>query len=146
MIMSASTTTSTIDSLRNEGNEILKQIAALPVFRRGSVSEHPRSCGKPTCRCRQSPESRHVGYQWTTTIHGQKHHRTIHLGPEVKKYLDETSAYKHFLKLIDQYVQINEQIADHLPLQPVETEEELDTLKKKLRTQLSKQRRKKSGA
>ena len=137
---------STIESLRTQCNEILQQIIALPLFRRGSVTEHPRSCGKPTCRCQTSPQQRHVGFQWTTTIDGQKLHKTIHLGPEVEKYCNETATYKRFLELVNRYVQLNELIADQTPVEPVKNEKELDALKKKLRTRLSQRQRRKSGA
>ena len=135
----------TLESLHAQRSALLDAISALPPFRRGTVTEHARTCGKATCRCQQSPSSRHIEYQWTATIHGKKYHKTIHLGPEVAKYLDETTTYRRFLDLVEQFVSLNEQIADHLPLVSPPTEEEYDILKKKLRKQLSKPPRKKSA-
>ena len=91
---------STLASLRAQRNAILDQIADLPQFRRGTVTEHARTCGKPTCRCGQSPAQRHSAYQWTASIHGKTAYKTLHLGPEVEKYLDETTTYKHFQDLV----------------------------------------------
>jgi hypothetical protein len=134
------------ETLESQCAAILKAIAQLPPFRRGTVTAHPRTCGKPSCRCSQSISSRHESYQWTATIHGEKLHKTIHLGPEVAKYLDETATYRRFLELIEQFVSLNEQRADQLqPVMP-SSNEKLDTLKKKLRKQLSKPPRKKSVA
>ena len=139
------TSASSLIALHSQRDAILDEIAALPQFRRGTVSEHARTCGKPVCRCRQSPDQRHEAYQWTASINGKTAYKTLHLGPEVEKYLDETNTYKRFKTLLARYIHINEQIADLLDPEPVTTEKELDTLKKKLRTQLSRQHKRKSG-
>lgn len=135
----------TIESMQSQRTDLLEAVAALPPFRRGTVSRHARTCGKANCRCQRSPAHRHTEYQWTATIHGKKYHKTIHLGPEVAKYLDETTSYRRFLALMEQFVSINEQLSDQIiPVDP-STEEELDLLKKKLQKRLSKPRRKKSA-
>jgi len=139
------TSAPTLTSLHTQRDAILEEIAALSPFRRGTVSEHARTCGKPVCRCRQSPEQRHAAYQWTASVNGKTVYKTLHLGPEVEKYLDETTTYKLFQTMLARFIHINEQIADLLDPEPVTSEKELDTLKKKLRTQLSRQHKRKSG-
>jgi hypothetical protein len=48
--------------------------------------------------------------------------------------------------LIEQYVRVNEQIADHLQPKPALSENEIDVLKKKLRTRSVKRHKKNSTA
>lgn len=134
----------THDAFQSQCSQILDEIASLPPFRRGTVTSQPRTCGKPSCHCQQSQSDRHSSYQWTATIHGAKFHKTIHLGPEVSKYLDETSTYRRFMELVERLIVLNEKRADQTPLPEPASDEELDLLKKKLQKQLSKPPRRKS--
>lgn len=132
-------------SFETECNRILEAIVALPPFRRGTVTAHPRTCGKPACRCASSVEHRHESYQWTATIHGKKFHKTLHLGPEVAKFLNETAAFRQFKELVEQFIALSEQRADQTPLVQPTSENDLDVLKNKLRKQLSKPSARKSA-
>jgi hypothetical protein len=140
--MPQSDSTSTLAALHAQRDEILQHLAELPPFRRGTVTEQARTCGKPTCRCQQSPDQRHIAYQWTASIKGKTVYKTLHLGPELGKYLEETSTYKRFQELHTQFLHINEQIADLQEPASITNQDELETLKKKLRMQLSRQRSK----
>jgi len=140
--MPQSDSASTLAALHTQRKEILQHLAELPPFRRGTVTEHARTCGKPSCRCQQSTDQRHIAYQWTASINGKTSFKTLHLGPEVEKYLEETSTYKRFQELHAQFLHINEQIADLQEPASITNHDELETLKKKLRTQLSRQRNK----
>jgi hypothetical protein len=48
----------------------LAQLITQQPFLRGSVVEHARSCGKPTCRCRHG--QRHRSLYLATRLHGQR--------------------------------------------------------------------------
>lgn len=137
--------TFSLDELTTQRRALLDQILALPVFRRGTVLARHRSCGKAGCCCQKQKTSSHLQYQWSVSIHGKTRSKNLHLGPEVEKYLHETDTYRTFVALMEQFVCLNEQIADQTHPAPVESETELDTLKKKLRTQLSKPQKKKSS-
>lgn len=133
-----------IDSLQHQRQQLLDQIAALPQFRRGTVIERSHTCGKPTCHCAQEESRKHFQYQWTASIKGKTETKNLHLGPQVAKYLDETNVYRQFQALCEQFIHLNEKIADALPPEDVSTQDELAVLKKKLRKKLHTQRRKKS--
>jgi predicted ATPase with chaperone activity len=138
--MPRSRTDSALATLLTQRAEIIQRLNDMPPFRRGTVSEQARTCGKPSCRCQQSSDHRHVAYQWTASINGKTAHKTLHLGPEVEKYLDETTNYKQYQELMARFLHINEQIADLQKPETITSDDELEALKKKLRTQLSRQR------
>lgn len=135
-----------IDSLQHQREQLLEQIASLPTFRRGTVMERSRTCGKPSCHCTQENSRKHLQYQWTATIKGKTAAKNLHLGPQVAKYFDETNIYRQFQALCEQFILINEKIADALPPEDVSSADELATLKKKLRKKLHTPHRKKSIA
>ena len=136
----------TLDSLKQQRQNILEQINDLSCFRRGTVLARLHSCGKPNCLCQKDPSDKHIQYQWSASINGKTQTKNLHLGPETEKYLNETNVYRNFQELMNQYVLINESIADLQQPKPVSTDKELDALKKKLRKKLPVQQRKKSNA
>ena len=126
-----------LEGLHAQRQEILQRIAALPPFRRGTVTEHRRTCGKPNCKCQRSANDRHEGYQWTASIGGRKLQKHLHLGPEVDLVLQQTDTYRTFETLMQQYIEVSEQIAQQASLTTPASEDELEALKKKLRRRLS---------
>lgn len=126
------------DALLEQREAVLESIAALPLFRRGSVTEHARTCGKPNCKCRRGPEHRHEAFQWTVSNNGKTRYKTLHLGPEVEKYLQETEVYRRFQELTTTYVHLTEQIADLQPVPTIASDDALAALKKKQRSQLTR--------
>jgi hypothetical protein len=136
--MSPTSTARPRDLLLQQRDAVLDQINKLPLFRRGSVTEHARTCGKAHCRCQRGPEHRHEAYQWTVSRNGKTHYQTIHLGPELDKFLQETEAYQRFQELIAAYIHLTEQIADLEPVPSLTSDDALAALKKKLRTRLAR--------
>lgn len=132
------------DSLLEQRDAVLGAIATLPLFRRGTVTEHARTCGKPQCRCQRGPEQRHEAYQWTVSRNGKTQYRTLHLGPELEKFLLETEVYQRFQELIANYIHLTEQIADLQPVPSITSDDALAALKKKLRTRLARRSTEKS--
>lgn len=130
--------------LQTQRQNLLDQITALPVFRRGTVLERARSCGKPSCACANDAAHAHMQYLWSVSEHGKTRSRNLHLGPEVEKFLAETEAYRQFLALVDAYMQVNEQIADLQPIPIIASDDALAALKKKLRWRLARQSKPKS--
>lgn len=53
-------------------HEIARRLGELGFALPGTITERTKSCGKPTCRCRDEPEQRHGPYiQWTRTVNGK---------------------------------------------------------------------------
>ena len=58
--------------LEAERDRLYAQLAAVGDFRRGSVSENYRKCGKPNCACAQPDRPGHgPRFLWTRTARGR---------------------------------------------------------------------------
>src|SRR5262249_59489754 len=59
--------------LEAEREGLYAQLSTIGDFRRGSVTENYRKCGKPNCACAQ-PDHRGHGprFLWTRTVRGRK--------------------------------------------------------------------------
>jgi uncharacterized protein YdcH (DUF465 family) len=135
--MTPTRTTFTREELFDLRKAILDELCTLAPFRRGTVTAHARTCGKPNCKCQKGRNHRHEAYQWTVSVNGKTRYKTVHLGPEIEKYLEETETYRRFQELIESFTLVNEQIADLEPVPTISSEEELAALKKKQRTRFA---------
>jgi len=78
---------------------------------------------------------------WNATIKGKSYAKSVKLGPEMQKYLDEIANHDRFLKLCEEIVEVNERICDLRPVSQVKDEKELTELKKKLQRRFMKKYR-----
>jgi len=97
---------------------LFERLAAVGDFRRGSISENWRRCGKPSCRRCAAPGNRGHGprWLWTRTVAGRG---TVgrQLAPEeVAKVRGELAAYQEFAELAGQIVEVNEEICEARPV------------------------------
>jgi Family of unknown function (DUF6788) len=97
---------------------LFERLAAVGDFRRGSVSENWRRCGKPACRRCAEAGSRGHGprWLWTRTVPGRG---TIgrQLKPEeVDKVRGEVAAYQEFAALTGQIAEVSEAICEARPV------------------------------
>ncbi len=123
----------TLESLEAERKSVYQKMEQIGDFRRGIISVNYRKCGKKSCACAKEG---HVGhgpqYLWNTTIKGKSYARSLRLGPEVQKYMRETTRYREFRRLCEELVQLNEKISDLRPVVEIEGKDEREALKKKL--------------
>jgi hypothetical protein len=86
-------------------------------FRRGSVSENYRRCGKPSCHCAQPGDPGHgPRYLWTRTLPGGRGSTGRQLSAdEVEKVRRELANYQRFAQVSDRIVQVNEAICEARP-------------------------------
>ena len=62
-----------VPEMEAERERLYAQLSAVGDFRRGSVTENCRRCGKPGCACAQPDHPGHgPRFLWTRTIRGQK--------------------------------------------------------------------------
>jgi len=114
-------------------NSLLEQFKETGDFRRGTIYLNYRKCGKKNCVCAKPEHPGHgPQYLWSTTIKGKSYAKSLKLGPELKKYMDEIANYRSFLRLCNEMVQLNEKICDLRPVPEVEDKDEAEELKKKL--------------
>ena len=88
-------------------------------FRRGSVTQNWRKCGKPNCACAAPGHPGH-GPQWNLTRKADGRTRTAHLrpGPELEKARREVAEYERFRDLVGQVTEVNEAICSARPAVP----------------------------
>jgi uncharacterized protein DUF6788 len=124
---------STLAEMELKRENLYKQLQDTKDFRRGIISVNYRKCGKKNCACAQEGHPGHgPQYLWNATIKGKSYAKSVKLGPEMEKYLEEIANHQRFMKLCDEVVAINEQICDMRPVRKMEDETGLDELKKKL--------------
>jgi hypothetical protein len=101
------------------------ELGQLGDFRRGSLNEVRRKCGKPNCAC-AAPEHPGHGPQWNLTRKADGRTRTVHLrpGPELEKARREVAEYERFRDLAGQVTEVNEAICSARPAVPGSTDED----------------------
>lgn len=123
----------TIKQLERQREGLLRKIEELGDLRRGIISVNYRKCGKSNCACAREGHPGHgPRYLWNTTIKGKSYAKSLKLGPELSKCMEETANYRKFVELCDELVVVNERICDLRPVPDIKDEDELSELKKKL--------------
>ena len=129
----------TIESLEKKREHLYRDLREVGDFRRGIISVLYRKCGKKYCACAKEGHPGHGPlHLWNTTIKGKSYAKSVKLGPEMQKYLDEIDNNRRFLKICEEIVVINESICDLRPVPEVKDDKELAELKKKLQERFMK--------
>jgi len=124
---------SVLADLERRRESLYRQLQETGDFRRGIISVTYRKCGKRNCACSQEGHPGHgPQHLWNTTIKGKSYAKSLKLGPEMEKYLEELANHQRFMKLCDEIVELNERICDVRPVPEVNDDKELTALKKKL--------------
>ena len=91
--------------------ELYAELGQVGDFRRGSLNEVRRKCGKPNCACAAPGHPGH-GPQWNLTRKADGRTRTVHLkpGPELDKARREVAEHERFRGLVSQVTEVNEAI------------------------------------
>ena len=96
---------------------LFERLAAIGDFRRGSISENYRRCGKPNCGCAQPGHPGHgPRFLWTRTVAGRGTRGRQLAAGEVGKVRGELAAYQEFAALSEQIVEVNEAICEARPV------------------------------
>jgi hypothetical protein len=105
--------------LERRREELYQELGQVGDFRRGSLNEVRRKCGKPNCACTAPGHPGH-GPQWnlTRTVDGRT--RAVHLrpGPDLDKARREVAEYERFRNLTGQLTEVNEAICRARPAVP----------------------------
>ena len=102
--------------LEAERNRLYAQLSAVGDFRRGSVSENWRKCGKPNCACAAPDHPGHgPRFLWTRTARGRGTvGRQLATG-EVAKVRREVGRHAQFAAICEQIAEVNEKICEARP-------------------------------
>ncbi|MGH3285395.1 MAG: DUF6788 family protein [Streptosporangiaceae bacterium] len=105
-----------LPELEAQRDRLYAQLSAVGDFRRGSVSENYRRCGKPNCACAQPDHPGHgPRFLWTRTVRGQKTKGRQLAGAEVAGVRRELERYAEFASLSEQIAEVNERICEARP-------------------------------
>jgi hypothetical protein len=123
----------TLESMQAKRKSLYQKMEELGDFRRGIISVNLRKCGRKNCACAKPGHLGHgPQYLWNTTIKGKSYAKSVRLGPELQKYMQETGRYREFLRLCEELVQLNERISDLRPVVEIGDKNEREALKKEL--------------
>jgi hypothetical protein len=97
---------------------LFERLAATGDFRRGSVSENWRRCGKPSCRRCAEPGSRGHGprWLWTRTVAGRGTIGRQLRAEELGKVRAELESYQQFAALAEEIAEVSEAICEARPV------------------------------
>ncbi|VBA32427.1 hypothetical protein LAUMK4_05758 [Mycobacterium persicum] len=105
-----------LDDLEQRRARLYEQLAATGDFRRGSISENYRRCGKPNCVCAQPDHPGHgPRYLWTRTVAGRGTKGRQLSAAEVGKVRAELANYQRFAAVSEQIMEVNEAICEARP-------------------------------
>ena len=105
--------------LERRREELYRQLGQVGDFRRGSLNEVRRKCGKPNCACAALDHPGHgPQYNLTRTVEGRTRARHLKPGPELEKIRREVGEYERFRDLVGQVTEVNEAICEARPATP----------------------------
>ena len=108
-----------LPELEAERERLYAQLSAVGDFRRGSVSENYRKCGKPNCACAQPGHPGHgPRFLWTRTARGRGTVGRQLAAGEVDKVRREVARHAEFAAVSEQIVEVNETICEARPSPP----------------------------
>jgi hypothetical protein len=102
--------------LEAERDRLYAQLGAVGDFRRGSVSENYRKCGKPNCACAALDHPGHGPRLLWTRSEGRRKRvgRQLAAG-EVEKVRGEIARHAEFTAAVGRIVEVNEKICEARP-------------------------------
>jgi hypothetical protein len=102
--------------LEAERDRLHAQLAAVGDFRRGSVSENWRRCGKPNCACARPGHRGHgPRFLWTRNARGRGTVGRQLAAGEVERVRAEVARHAEFTAICEQIAEVNEKICEARP-------------------------------
>jgi len=108
-----------LPDLERRREDLYRELSQVGDFRRGSLNEVRRKCGKPNCACAQPGHPGHgPQYNLTRSEGGKTVARHLRPGPELDKIRREVGEYERFRSLVGQVTEVNEAICEARPASP----------------------------
>ena len=108
-----------LPELEAERDRLYAQLSTAGDFRRGSVTENYRMCGKPNCACAAADHPGHgPRFLWTRTQGRRKRIGRQLAAAEVAKVRREIARHAEFTAIVEQIVEVNEKICEARPVVP----------------------------
>jgi Family of unknown function (DUF6788) len=108
-----------LPDLERQREDLFRELGQVGDFRRGSLNEVRRKCGKANCACAQPGHPGHgPQYNLTRSEGGRTVARHLRPGPELDKVRREVSEYERFRDLVGQVTEVSEAICEARPAGP----------------------------
>jgi hypothetical protein len=105
-----------LPELEAERDRLFAQLRMVGDFRRGSVSENWRRCGKPNCACAAPGHPGHgPRFLWTRSAGRRKTVARQLSAAEVEKVRREVARHAEFSAVVEQIIEVNEKICEARP-------------------------------
>ena len=105
-----------LPELEAERDVLCARLAVTGDFRRGSVSENYRKCGKPNCACAAADHPGHgPRFLWTRSEGRRKRIGRQLAAAEVEKVRREIARHAEFAATVEQIAEVNEKICEARP-------------------------------
>lgn len=98
-----------LPNLYRKRRQLLRKLANIEPFLRGSIIQYSRSCGKKSCRRCQRGEG-HPGFFLSVGIEGRTHTVSLSTPSKRKRAKKWSENYKKLQKIIEDITRINMQI------------------------------------
>ena len=106
-----------LPELEAERDRLYAQLSMVGDFRRGSVSENWRKCGKPNCACAAPDHPGHgPRFLWTRSEGRRKRTGRQLAAAEVEKVRREIARHAEFTAAVEQIAEVNEKICEARPV------------------------------
>jgi hypothetical protein len=108
-----------VAGLERQRAGLYEELSQVGDFRRGSLNEVWRRCGKRNCACARPGHPGHgPQYNLTRSVSGKTVARHLRPGPELEKIRREVAEYERFRALVGQVSKVNEVICEARPPAP----------------------------
>jgi hypothetical protein len=105
-----------LPELEAERDRLYAQLSRFGDFRRGSVSENYRKCGKPNCACAAADHPGHgPRFLWTRSAGSRRTVGRQLAAAEVEKVRREIARHTEFTAAVEQIVEVSEKICEARP-------------------------------
>jgi hypothetical protein len=106
-----------VAGLERQRAGLYEELSQVGDFRRGSLNEVWRRCGKANCACAQPGHPGHgPQYNLTRSAGGKTVARHLKPGPELEKIRREVAEYERFRALVGQVSEVSEAICEARPV------------------------------
>jgi hypothetical protein len=103
--------------LQSERDRLYAQLSRVGDFRRGSVSENWRRCGKPNCACAAADHPGHgPRFLWTRSAGRRGTVGRQLAAAEVEKVRAEVARHAEFAAIAERIAEVNEKICEARPV------------------------------
>jgi hypothetical protein len=136
-----------LEELEAERRRLYEDLSQIGDFRRGTIAQNYRRCGKSNCCCGEADHPGHgPQYLLMTKVEGRSRAQNLRAGAELDKTRREVENQRRFRDLVQQIVAVNERICAGRPIEYSAAEIDRARLKKKLLRSSRRKRRGKSSA